>query len=736
MTHLDQLLVTNILIWCEVFGSAKAGDLKSLGVFNSLERFVETTTELSSKVKRIPKIDPNIKQAICELYSLTGYLQSDIVDTDWRAELKALASGGNKHGGEGWLKQFTTALELIRTPNTQPRFQTFEEYIESGKWVTSGSSSVGKVAWTEGDTHGSFKARKNMLTELYTTQELLDMCTAWDGALTSRGFIKDELSKRRLAVASNIEAYLYESYTLAILGNGYKNWDYITLDENPQQQHERNSGIVTLLRQGAWALPFDFKGFDHQPTTVEIQTIMASTLSTVTVPRNYTAQWAAIKEKIIASYTNSWITMMIGGDVVTERVTGGLPSGVRWTSLFGNQWNAAVTTIARQITIKTLGYDPVLTIGVKGDDTYILARKPVELYIFRLAYQSINAIGLDSKFGISQGICEFLRNEISTTGVRGWACRSIPSITQRKPWNPNPWSPSAAVSTVAENIYTLERRLKVKLPFLHQANKIKWSKHTNQSYLWLHLPKRLGGFGIYEFGGWLPTGKLPLVKPPNLKFSNILPAKPMAWMTAPMSEQQSIEVSNIRMARKAASDDVRGVQHAISKQYLKEIRALKVTWHHTSTTWNVDYNRPPSAPPVASSVAWPRIRETIYWNETLQMGLDTFIQEQQDVARAGVNTSLVEELKIHFPAALVAIRKFEKHGWHRTDAINLAMGLIPTEPTKDLHPLLAPFVAKYVYDCGVERWKGRTNIAQRLYETTTIATHSITTSRDYNMYSY
>ena len=155
-----------------------------------------------------------------------------------------------------------------------------------------------------------------MVTYLYTTDELYDLCKRWDGRLISRAFTKDELSKRRIAVASNIESYLCESYLLYNMTHVYKSWKYITLDESPAVEHNRTIEVSKLLKSGKWALPFDFKNFDHQPTTEEIQTIMSHDLNGVDVPKQYLQEWNNIKYKVINSYSNNTMSMSINNKKV------------------------------------------------------------------------------------------------------------------------------------------------------------------------------------------------------------------------------------------------------------------------------------------------------------------------------------------------------------------------------------------------------------------------------------
>lgn len=742
-THLDIIFATNVLCYGIIHGHTVLADLRQLGVFNSFDHFAEVSSTTSSYFKRVPFDLDDSKQRLCEIGSLIGYLQNDTETWDTKQELKGLAEGGNEHGTDpaNWMPEFERLMRKIQeeAPNTRPKFITFKEFVMSSEWITSGSSSIGKVNWTYEDDSGKFKARKNMLEDIYTPEELWEIVNSWDGVLRSRAFIKDEVGKRRLAVASNIEAYLHEAYILRLYGHGFKAWSGITLDESPKAQHIRNAKCMKLLSDGAYALPFDFRRFDHQPTTLEIQTMVADLASQIRVPAANQAEWTGLVNKVIQSYSKSEITMQVGAEHLKEQVKGGIPSGVRITSLIGNEWNSIMTEKAIQLATEILSYNPVLMRMIKGDDTGIITTTPVEAFIIRLCYQAINAIGLDSKFGISQNICEFLRNEISPTGVRGWSNRAIPTITQRKPWNPEPWSPSSSVSTVASNIYLLERRLRRECPELHRANKIKWSKFTNQSQLWLELPTRMGGFGLYPWRGWEPNCKLPLVTKPLIRVDGLAPMQPFSWIELNGTQLESVHQQ--QMSNKISTADINGPQKYFSRDYITRLRKLKPSWTQspvpsvpvkyindpgvtTNPYWPKDPNHyMPSADPAMPDLAlWLRQYDTI--------------KKAAQYDKSIKLDSLKHYLQQFYPNAHSNLVNYERAGWHRTDALNLCMNIIPTEPVKQLHPLLTIFVKDAIDRLGCRYWRGRKNIALKLYNATTGIVERLMHTSTADMYSF
>nr|UHS72471.1 MAG: putative RNA-dependent RNA polymerase [Totiviridae sp.] len=741
-THLDYIFVSNIMLYTIIHGVKTTQQLRSFGIFNSFDTFIDLAGEISSYFKRCPWCIDDTKQRLCELASLTGYLQNDTEKWNTKDELAGLADGGEEHGlvGTDWLSTYKEAFVSMqhgKYPNVYPTFTTFEEYVKSNKWLTSGSCSIGEVTWHYDQEEGKFKAHKNMIHDIYTDEELWDIVSKWDGVLHSRAFIKDEVGKRRLAVASNIEAYLHESYILYLYGHNFKNWDGITLDESPQEQHRRNSKAINLLKRGAYALPFDFKRFDHQPQTKEIQITMSNIADQIPIPSKYLEDWRKIVNKVIQSYDNSEISMQIGNENVKHIVEGGLPSGVRSTSLTGNGWNGAITKIAIDTAEKVLQVLTVLQKMIKGDDTGLFVNTVSEAYLIRMCYAAINAVGSDAKFGISQNICEFLRNEISTTGVRGWSNRTIPTLTQRKPWNSEPWSPNAMISTLSQNTYLLERRLDIELPIIHNICKQKWSRYMGQSTRWLDLPKRLGGFGLYPWLGFVPDGKLPLISRPLIHVDNLKPRSIIEWTS--LNEAQQHMVHKVNFSSKIATGDIVGPQKYFSKDFVTSFRKRKYGWIKEEVLFEVDKT---TYPGVDEEIHWPKnqsktIRSRGGKLPQLQVFLReyTLLKNTQRYDKSIEIRPLKDYLREYFPSSYGRLVNLESKGWHRTDAINIILGDMPTEPIKQLHPLLSAFVKNTIAD-KFNGWKGRRTIAKHLYAWTQATIERIRSSELMTMYNW
>lgn len=735
--HFDPIIITNFTIWIEIHGVHLFNMLLEGGVLNDVESLTGKGSALSSYVKRFTNDPFNLKQAFAELNVLTGHMNSDLIAVDWIQKMMELAHGGNPHGveQEKWLEVFADSLGDISgtPPSKKPQFQTLKDYIASGKWITAGSSSIGSVEWEHDQKQGVFKARKNMIPLLFTTDELYELVMNWDGVTVSRAFIKNEISKRRLAVASNFEAYIMDSYLMYLYGDAWKNWKYITLDETPQQTQHRSARAARLLSEGAWALPFDYDKFDHQATTPELMIIVNKMLDAVTVPSWYGETWTHIKRLIRSGYQHGIMRIKTPeGETVETKVTGGLPSGVRLTSLIGNVWNAVVTNVVVRIAVHLTRVHPD-AVAVRGDDTYIISKSPAYLALIRRLYQAVNAEGQDKKFAIVPRVCEFLRNELSAKGQRGWGNRSITSVTQRRPWTSAPWGVDQQVTITRCVIDSLFRRVKVDLTFLHRANMTKWSRFYRQSSNWLCLPKRLGGIGLYEDRGWRPSGKLPLTIEDRVHYPNIIPTSP-PWVD--MTREQQIEYSRLEMTIRLSTDDIPKASLKRKDELIQTVRATKITWHKELPLKpkHVEANCPlPTMPCI-----WPSRhrapREIYKCQDGTEVSFEEALATASNVARAS-HVSVRDLLAPRFPVTWELIRGWERRGWHRTDAINIVLGKTPTELPSPLHPELVVFVQEQIA-LRLAKWSGRKEIASALYECTRGIVDSIIRKGGLDLYAY
>lgn len=751
---LDYILVANLVVYMFCFGLDWFLKLKKTGIMGSWNVFSAVSRKITAQVKRFKTDIELTKQKFAELPALLGYQQlpfpgDGVVTKEYNLldEMKSLSDGGEEHGINGtrnWRETFKTALETIQThkKSDSPKFITFEEYVKEGLWLTSGASSIGKIHWEFDKDEGTFKARKNMLLDVYTPDELYEIAQAWDGKLHNTAIVKNELGKVRLAVASSIEMYLHESYLVRNTGHLYKQWTGITLDENPTDDLNRTIEIQKLFKDKCYSLPFDYAGFDHQVTTEEVQWITENyfNLGKPNIPGAYTNTFNHIVSKTVAAYAKSDLTGVDKGERHTIPVTGGLPSGVRVTSLVGNIWNGVMTQYARKLVTDWLGYDPILHVSLRGDDSLIICKTALECYAVRLGYQSINAIGHSAKFGITQGEGEFLRTVTTSDSRYGWVCRAIPSVTQMKPWNPEPWSPNHQIKTIVSNIELLERRLGGKVCEVHRAAKEQWSQRTKQSVRWLHLPVRLGGLGLYSFEGWVTSARLSPGTRPEIQVTGLAEPHPPSWVALTQTEGLSYQQELINA--KMVADDVPGIQKYYSRDLLRKYKSLKPVWSmiplqlrdsSVVQTWPTDFG-----------LAFPinKIPKQKLYNLTPNdssfPSLTQFLREYPMIKKAKKDLpSLNHYLERVYPVFYMEMVCYIKRGWHKTDAVTLAQGDLPIEPIPYINPNLSIFVKKSVWRRDeIAYGKGRQKLAIALAYHTRLVANTIYNDSISRLYRY
>lgn len=720
--NLDYITAANVMLYSLVYPDWFR-ILARIGVFKNRATLIYFGKAITPSIKRILTNEED-RQPFAEINSLAGYQQAEPEGWDMKAEVEELAFGGGEHGlvDTDETAEFARALEAVASKVTHtPKYQTFEEYIRSGAWMTSGSSSIGQVEWSYGDSTGKFKCRKNMLFAYFTAEELIEYSLSGEPRLQSSAFVKPELAKRRIAIASEMKPYLLDSYIFSQAGHNYKNYEFVTLEESVDQEQERIKATKTKLERG-WALPFDFAGFDRQPTTEHILQIYRR------VTQNVDPRVKPYVQRAISNYGNSYISYRDGDGLHNIKTTGGLPSGVKPTSVIGNVWNAVQMYRAREITRILLGGETDVYINARGDDSEILSASPVILATFRIALAAINAIGSNSKFGISQGHVEFLRNNLTTYHQKGWTCRTIPSFIQRKPWNSEPWKPAGDTETLFGRIGALQRRSGQQLEVLTRLVTKRFTKLARLDSRWLSIPVRSGGFGLLKDRGWRASKALPTLTRPSMSVDVTKPYPLPDWVgdINPYDYSRSVVSSLIVV------DDVPGTGKLMRQNYYTEMRKVKPNWTKIKLPFidqmplYIDLTSKiikPQPPRLASSKT----------NSTLM----EFITEYNLVRKFSELPSLSSMLQIYFPDALQLIRQWTKRGWHMTDAINIILGDKPIEPRHSYHPLLNRYAKQHLWDAyRPQRWKTRETIASRLSVASTLVSDSLSRTVIFPYYLY
>jgi hypothetical protein len=500
-SSLDYITVCNILHSVIVYGVKWFWTWFRTGCFSyDVKYMIEIMSKVSNKIKLLGCNLPDW-QIYVENQGLSGYRNLPMEGFDYMEQAKDLANGGIKHWwseDEKLFEQIVNRL-LVKVPKKWNRRMSFREYLDSGIWSTSGSSTVGRVVIEIGGKLKTIKARKNMILDMYTVDELYTMCMSQVGQ-QNFVIVKSELGKVRLAVASDLANYLLMSYQAYCASDFYKEWEGCVSGEAPNVQFKRM--LETLFElEGKWAMPYDYAGYDHQPELHELRAC-ASVVSTVGRANvDDLEEYDKISKIIRDGWTNATLTTrnIDGFEPTTLKVTGGLMSGLYLTAILGNAWNKVATTINTVISDA-----PGVSYKLKGDDSSFISEKKDELQRLERGYRTMNIKGGVGKFSILQGNSEFLRVWTKANDrCYAYPGRIMPGLMQRKPWSNQPWTPTNVMDAVLQDVLILIRRTSnVVGVWNYWAHCVhRWcALHRLDSRL-ARIPASLGGFGWLMWDG-------------------------------------------------------------------------------------------------------------------------------------------------------------------------------------------------------------------------------------------
>jgi hypothetical protein len=435
---------------------------------------------------------------------LAGYRNPPFPGFDKIAEARSLAEGGDEHffpPGETFASLAVEALPLTTHP---VEYIGFVDYVVDARWLTGGSSSVGRleIELADGDKI-EVKARKNFVLDTVDVEEL-----AHDAMNSTRqrnvAIVKAELGKLRIAVSSDLYTYLQMSWVTYLTGHGYLEWPGNTLEED---SHETLMRMETMVLEGlkSVGLPYDYDGFDHQPTTEELLVIekRIEDMAVANVPHHALPEFRQICANIQAGFRNSVLTVTDGAVKLDIRVTGGLMSGLRWTSLVGNGWNTVLTHGAKKL-VHQIWPNLTLRSWLRGDDSAIFSQMYGRRFwrgasAMNEAYAAMGAKAGVGKFSLMDGM-EFLRVWFGAR-CRGYPLRAIPGLVQRKPWTSEPWDPVGTIRALQSTCGTLRRRGCVRADSVYASLEAVWCMRHRVAKAVLRTPVHRGGFGIGEWNG-------------------------------------------------------------------------------------------------------------------------------------------------------------------------------------------------------------------------------------------
>jgi hypothetical protein len=454
----DLVFVTNLCACTAVLGIHWFRRWKWLGAFDGdLSHYIAVAKRVNDLGKASGINDENWTWFV-ECAALSGYRNPPFPGFDVVKETQALAEGGEEHNYYGYTWQ-ALCREFLPMRYHPVEYTSFKDWVRKAEWLTSGASSVGRVRLTTADGHAyNIKARKNMVADVVDLGELADTAVARVDQ-ENYTIIKSELGKLRLAVAGDIYTYLKMTWINGLLGGAYYDWPGNTTEEDFVTQTKRLARMLELAAR-TFGLPYDYAGFDHQPQTEEILGIVKLLCehARLNVPTKGLREFDQIAQNVQLGFLHSTLEVRTAGSEGEKfKVTGGLMSGLRWTSVVGNAWNSVMTGLAMKLLtawgIETRDIERF----IRGDDSAIFVPNWATGAAMNLAYDAVGAKAGAGKFSLQNHQMEFLRVWFDRR-CRGYPVRAVPGLTQRKPWSSNPWSEDMILRAIYEACRTLKRR--------------------------------------------------------------------------------------------------------------------------------------------------------------------------------------------------------------------------------------------------------------------------------------
>lgn len=588
LKQLDYIHVCNCMAAIVVHGPEILDVWKAMDMLDSFDGYIRGANALNQVAKKM-RITMADRLQLAELGNLTGYRQPPVPGFDIVKETKALAEAGETHGIYQWETVFQEAAADVMAKQHIPEVKwiTLEEYVRADLASTAGASSIGKVKYEYQGKVEKFKARKNLLYDILTSEEIYKIVVASYPEQTATAFVKPELGKLRIAVTGDIANYYVTSWLNYLAGHCYTTWEGNTLEESSDVQMARMERTLNELRD-AFSLPFDYAGFDHQPTMSEIKWLVRVYLecALVNTPTQFRVLVQGVIDTVVESFSNSVVIVWEAGKKWTFKVTGGVQSGIRLTSLLGNFWNQTIT----QVVTKILRLDAVKAKYLRGDDSSIIAVNYLSVLLFRLGYAALNARGHDAKYGIHYQETEFLRIWYANDRCYGYPNRAIPGINQRKPWTAEAWASDSVIESQLRTVRTIERRMGTAQLQLERMVTQAWARKRKTDIRYLRLPKYMGGLGLLPWHDEIVDVPYPSVDRVEVRFE-VAPGTNLRYgeklqadiplTRFELTEEELSQMQQRAMNDKVSTDDVPGynkIQRNMFKEALDEFVKKTKTW--------------------------------------------------------------------------------------------------------------------------------------------------------------
>jgi len=273
---LDYVACCNILWYYLMTSDITPNPILTLGrvgaLSHGLEHFIAVTKLVNDLVKgRESLLDERIWG---EMSNLAGFRNLPFEGFNLQGEIDKLTKGSGFDRLSLEAVNFLTATDnALQVEKTNVEYLSFKDYVLSGMWVTSGATQF----VSDRDPHLKFewagekvkiKIGKNAVPHLFSLAELADDARH-NKVQRNNAISKCETGKIRLAVASDMETYLQQSWIVHLTGGQYRKWPGVTLEETPTDTICRELEMLSVMA-GRLSMPFDYKGFDNQPSLTEV----------------------------------------------------------------------------------------------------------------------------------------------------------------------------------------------------------------------------------------------------------------------------------------------------------------------------------------------------------------------------------------------------------------------------------------------------------------------------------
>jgi hypothetical protein len=703
----DLIFVTNVVAAAWVFGSEWWDRWNYLGAWSGdLGHFLVVAKEVHNLAKTVG-IEDKRWMDYAECTVLCGYRNPPFPGFDVFEEAEALAHGGTEHRlfGHTWDALVAEFLPMSYHPVS---WIPFKQFVVQADWLTSGASSVGRVTvQTDDGKELSIKARKNMVADVCDLEKLADDALAATKQI-NHTIIKSELGKIRLAVAGDIYTYLKQTWINYLLGGAYYDWPGNTSEESFTQQTERLAKMVELCSTHL-GLPYDYKGFDHQPTTPELKGIVRRLVShaRLNVPSDSWDEYDAIGLNVIEGFDQSILLATENGKTEEYDVSGGLMSGLRWTSVVGNAWNSVMTGLCLKLltawgipTGKIVRY-------IRGDDSAIYVPNWATGAAMNLAYDAVGAEAGVGKFSLQDHAMEFLRVWI-TSRCSGFAPRSIPSLTQRKPWSSQPWSEDMEIRAIYDACKILRRRCSSteRIDKAWLVLRRIWCVNHNLPEAVMWTPTWAGGFGIEPPA----VAQEWTIKPPVPKaaLTGFHITNQTSWRATRLQQRiqtdygidlgpRALEVASEELKATISADNIPSVATRVRQQWLRDVRSARCKAHRVLKAVNI---RPPEVYlPAYQPSKVADLMQRLHAVAPLFGKCPEIIRAKNDYNIVRPKISFNRWVDRYFPDVSLLRRRFHR-SWHISEIYDYLSGFMTLAPAR-IHPALVKVLA--LYTAGVFR---------------------------------